>query len=71
LLTVLPSDIEGIAYGLLRTVWFGLGSTAPFVVGLLTDNGKFEIAFFLFAVIAATAVVIFVRLPRRTTGASA
>lgn len=71
MLTILPSDIQGITYGLLRTVWFGLGSTAPFVVGSLADNGQFDLAFFLFAAIAGTAVVLFVRFPTSTTSATA
>jgi MFS family permease len=64
LLSILPEEIQATSYGLLRTIWFGLGSAAPFVIGFLADSGRFDEAFMLFGAIALAALALFTRFPR-------
>lgn len=59
LLSEFPDEVQGINYGFLRTVWFGIGAAAPFVVGILADRGRFDDAFLLFGVVACLAMVLF------------
>lgn len=52
LTNVLPTDIRGTGLGLLRTVYFLVGSTGSFVVGTMADRALFDESFLLFAALA-------------------
>jgi MFS family permease len=60
---VLPEDVKGSGYGLLRTVFTGLASLAPVTVGVLADTGRFDVAFYLLAGLAAVATALYYLLP--------
>ncbi|MFB6189926.1 MAG: nitrate/nitrite transporter [Halapricum sp.] len=62
---VLPDEIEGTAWGMLRTAFFAVGSFGSTVVGAMADRGVFAGAFYLLAVVTALAAVVFVFLPER------
>lgn len=62
---ILPDEIEGTAWGLLRTVFFAVGSFGSVLVGVLADAGVFDGAFYLLAGLTAVAAVVFAFLPER------
>lgn len=41
LVAVLPADVEGVSYGLLRTVYLGSGATGSVAVGAFADADLF------------------------------
>ena len=62
---VLPDDVQGTAWGLLRTTFFAVGSFGSALVGVLADRGIFDGSFFLLAVLTALAGVVFLFVPER------
>lgn len=66
-LDVLPNEIQGTAWGLLRTAFFLVGATGSTFVGALADGGLFDEAFFALGALTALAVGVFAVLPPRTT----
>lgn len=60
----LPENIRGSGYGLLRTIFTSVSSSAAFIVGLLADAGQLKDAFLLLAVLAVVATVCYLLLPR-------
>ncbi|WP_248299412.1 MFS transporter [Halorhabdus amylolytica] len=68
----LPDDVEGTAWGLLRTGFFAIGSLGSTVVGVLATMALFDEAFYLLAALTVLAAVIFLTLPARArpSGAS-
>jgi predicted MFS family arabinose efflux permease len=62
----LPEAVQGSGWGLLRTVFFGVGSTGSTVVGLFADAGLFDAAFLLLSGLTGVIVVFWVLLPSRT-----
>lgn len=62
---VLADDVMGSTWGLVRTIFFIVGSTGSVVVGILADRALFDEAFFLLAGLTAVAGLIFLFLPRR------
>ncbi len=62
---VLADDVMGSTWGLVRTIFFVIGSTGSVVVGILADRGLFDEAFFLLAGLTTIAGLIFLFLPRR------
>lgn len=62
---VLPEDVRGTAWGLVRSSFFAVGATGSVVVGAFVDRGYFDEAFFLLAAVTVLAAVCYARLPRR------
>ncbi|MFB6281012.1 MAG: MFS transporter [Haloferacaceae archaeon] len=62
---VLADDVEGTAWGLLRTGFFVVGSTGSVAVGYLADSGLFDAAFLGLAGLTVVAALCYARLPDR------
>lgn len=54
----LPAEGRGTTLGALRSGYMLIGAASPTAVGLLADAGRFDDAFLLMAVVAATAAVL-------------
>jgi predicted MFS family arabinose efflux permease len=63
---VLPPDVQGSAWGVLRTGFFLVGAGGSTLVGAFADSGLFDEAFFVLAGLAAVAALLYARLPPRT-----
>ncbi len=61
---LLPEAFQGSGYGLVRTVYIGLGASAPPVVGFVADIGYFNYVFLLFGTVTVCGAVICLRLPQ-------
>lgn len=64
---VLPADVQGTTWGLVRTVFFAVGSTGSVAVGVVADAGQFRFAIYGLAALTLPAVVVFAFLPPRET----
>ena len=62
---LLPDDIQGTAWGALRTGFFIIGSFGSTVVGFMADAGYFDVAFYGLAAITALGAGVYVFLPER------
>ena len=67
---LLADDVQGTAWGLLRTSFFVVGSLGSVVVGAMADRALFDAAFVLLAVLTAVATGIYVFLPGRASAAA-
>lgn len=65
LIAVLPADVQGSAWGLLRTAFFVLSATGSVVVGLFADRGAFALAFFVLGAISLVGAALYLFLPAR------
>ncbi|MDY6818707.1 MAG: MFS transporter [Halobacteriales archaeon] len=65
ILRILPPEVQGSTWGLIRTVFFTVGSTGSIVVGALADRALFDEAFLLLAGLTAVAAVFYWFLPER------
>lgn len=65
IIAVLADEVEGTAWGLLRTGFFVVGSTGSVVVGYLADRGLFNAAFVGLAGLTLVAALCYTRLPAR------
>jgi len=63
--SVLPANVQGTTWGLVRTVFFAVGSTGSVAVGVLADAGQFDTAIYGLAVLSVPAIVVFLLLPDR------
>jgi predicted MFS family arabinose efflux permease len=63
IIRTLPEEATGTAWGLFRTGFFLVGATGSTVVGVLSDAGLFDEAFYLLAGLTGVAAVLFVFLP--------
>jgi len=63
---VLPEEVKGSAWGLVRTVFMSLGALGSLAVGALADAGRFDQAFVALAVLSGVAAVCYLALPPRT-----
>jgi predicted MFS family arabinose efflux permease len=61
---LLPADVQGSSFGLLRTLYLIGASAGPTVVGVIADAGRFDAAFFVLAAWGAVATALVVALPR-------
>jgi predicted MFS family arabinose efflux permease len=61
----LPTGVQGTGWGLLRTVFFGLGATSSSVIGLFADAGRFDAGFLLLAGVTGLIAVFWWRVPRQ------
>lgn len=62
---ILHDDVQGVAWGLLRTVFFLIGSSGSWVIGVLADRGLFDVAFWLLAALTAVTAGLYLLLPSR------
>ena len=60
---VMPDEMQGTGFGLVRTVYLFSASSGPVIIGWFGDAGMFDTAFLLLAVIAAIALVLCRSLP--------
>jgi predicted MFS family arabinose efflux permease len=65
LVAVLPGDVQGASYGLLRTVYLGFGATGSIAVGALADAELFDEAFLFLAALTAVVFGLYALLPSR------
>ncbi|MWG36650.1 MFS transporter [Halomarina oriensis] len=63
---LLAEEVQGTAWGLLRTTFFVVGSLGSVVVGAMADAQLFDAAFLLLAALTGFAAVVYVFLPRRS-----
>jgi len=61
----LPDAVRGTAWGLVRTVFFVVGSLGSVAVGVVADAGLFDVAVFGLAAVTLPALAIFAVLPAR------
>jgi MFS family permease len=61
----LPADVQGAAWGFLRTCLFIVGSTGSLFVGAMGDAGRFDAAFLALGGVTAVAVVCYAGLSPR------
>ncbi|MFB6195943.1 MAG: MFS transporter [Haloplanus sp.] len=61
----LPDELQGAAWGLLRTCLFLVGSTGSVFVGVMADAGRFDAAFLALGGVTAVAVVCYAALAPR------
>lgn len=62
LLVILPDVTQGTGFGLLRTTSFTIGAASPVVFGALADQGFFDEAFLLLAIMSAMMIILVQRL---------
>jgi MFS family permease len=62
---VLPRNVQGSAWGVLRTGFFLLAASGSTLVGAFADHGLFDEAFFVLAGLAGVATLLYLRLPSR------
>lgn len=60
----LPASVQGTGWGLLRTLFFGLGATGSTVIGLFADAGLFDAGFLLLAGLTGLTGVFWAAIPR-------
>jgi predicted MFS family arabinose efflux permease len=61
----LPADVQGAAWGFLRTCLFLVGSTGSLFVGAMADAGRFDAAFLALGGVTAVAVGCYAGLSPR------
>ncbi|EMA50580.1 MFS transporter [Halococcus thailandensis] len=66
IIAVVPSAVQGTAWGFFRTTFFLIAATGSTVVGLFFDAGLADESFVVLAALTALAVVCYVFLPERT-----
>ncbi len=62
-LELIPGDVQGSVFGIIRTTFLGTGALAPPVIGYLADVGLFDLAFASFVIFAILGVVLSYFLP--------
>lgn len=62
----LPDQIEGAAWGFIRTAFFLVGATGSTFVGFFADAGQFDLAFLALAGLSAVALGCYALLPGET-----
>ena len=62
---VLPPDVRGSGFGLLRMIFTGIASTGAIFVGIFADTHRFRLAFLLLAVLVTVATGCYALLPPR------
>jgi predicted MFS family arabinose efflux permease len=64
-IAVLPDEVTGTAWGVIRTAFFLLGATGSTVVGALAEAGLFDESFLLLAGLSGVAAVLYTFVPSR------
>jgi len=57
----LPTDMQGTGFGMLKAGWMLIGATAPALIGLMADIGRFDESFLLLAAIGTVGLVLSLR----------
>lgn len=65
IVSLLPANVRGTAWGLLRTGFFTIGAFGSTAVGAMADHGLFAEAFFLLAALSVVAGLVYLFLPAR------
>jgi predicted MFS family arabinose efflux permease len=65
IIDVLPRTVQGSAWGTLRTTFFLVSAGGSTLVGAFADRGLFDEAFFVLALLAAGAALLYAQLPSR------
>ncbi|MFA1610694.1 MFS transporter [Halobellus rubicundus] len=65
IVSLLPTDVRGTAWGAVRTTLFVVGSLGSTAVGAMADYDRYTTAFFLLAGLTGIAGVIYLSLPER------
>lgn len=65
IIDLLPDDVEGTAWGAVRTGFFLAASSGSTVVGVMADAGLFDGAFYLLAALTAVGTGVYRVLPER------
>jgi predicted MFS family arabinose efflux permease len=65
IIAILPEEVTGTAWGILRTAFFLVGATGSTAVGVMADADLFDEAFFLLAALTAAAALLYATLPDR------
>jgi len=68
IVSLLPPEVRGTAWGTVRTTFFMVGAFGSTAVGAMADYGRFTEAFLLLAALTAVAGVIYLFLPARNLG---
>ena len=63
--SLLPTNVRGTAWGSLRTLFFGVGAFGSTAVGTMADRALFAEAFVLLAALSAVAGLVYLFLPAR------
>ena len=71
IVSLLPAQVRGTAWGAVRTGFFMVGAFGSTAVGAMADYGLFTEAFLLLAALTAVAGVIYLFLPARNLDRSA
>lgn len=54
----LPPEMQGTGFGTLKASWMLAGATAPLLIGILSDSGRFDAGFLLLAVVGTAGVLL-------------
>jgi predicted MFS family arabinose efflux permease len=65
IIAILPDEVTGTAWGILRTAFFLVGATGSTAVGVMADADLFDESFFLLAALTAAAALLYATLPDR------
>ncbi|WP_254280440.1 MFS transporter [Haloarcula marina] len=65
LVAMLPDDVQGSSFGLLRSLYLGFGAVGSYVVGLFADADRFDEAFLFLAALTAVSFGLYLLLPRK------
>jgi predicted MFS family arabinose efflux permease len=65
IVSLLPADVRGTAWGLLRTGFFTIGAFGSTTIGAMADRQLFGEAFLLLAALSALAGLVYLFLPAR------
>ncbi len=57
LVRALPTTVQGTGWGLLRTVFFGIGATGSTIIGLFADAGLFDLGFIVLAALTGITML--------------
>ncbi|WP_338729965.1 MFS transporter [Haladaptatus sp. DJG-WS-42] len=63
IIRLLPDEVQGAAWGLVRTVFFLMSASGPALVGILSDTSGFETTFLVLGVVTVLAAVAYGLLP--------
>lgn len=66
IVSLLPTDVRGTAWGAIRTTLFVVGSLGSTAVGAMADYDLYATAFFALAALTGVAGVIYLSLPERS-----
>ncbi len=67
IVALLPPEVRGTAWGLIRTAFFSVGAFGSTIVGAMADSGLFAESLFLLAALSLVAFVVYLFLPARAS----